>query len=258
MGEHRLRLRKLGLLQGDLFHCRGERRTIALDAGARRAYARDRLLRILHRTVSRGREIHVALVFLLREGLAGLIDQDGGPGGIDERLLRVERRLAAGDRRLRRGDVGVRLVERDLIVAVVDAGEDLAGFDGFIVANKNLDEIARDFRGDRRVVGLDIGVVRRDMEASDRPVIPTEISAGCEGRDASGGQKQPTEAVFRRNSSLLRGVDDARRRYGGRAGAVSAAGGRAGGSAGPRRASGCRICIASSGEIGRSTFKVPE
>ena len=81
--ERRLRLRQFRLLQRDLLHRRGERRSVALNAGARRSDPGRRLLCVLHRPVAGRGEIDVALVLLPGESFVGLIDQDRGLGRID-------------------------------------------------------------------------------------------------------------------------------------------------------------------------------
>ena len=113
--------------------------------------------------------------------------------------LRVDRRLLAGDRRPRGRDVGVGLFERDLVVAVVDAGEDLAGLDRLVVAHQHRAQITRDLGSDRVVVGLNIGVVGRDLETSDRPIVPAVIGAERERREAGAAEEKPAQAAARRS-----------------------------------------------------------
>jgi len=79
---------------------------------------------------------------------------------------------------LRCCDIGLGLVECDLEIAVVDAGQHLAGLHALVIADQHVDEITRDFRCNRRVVGLHIGVIGRDQEASDGPIVPA-VPGGC-------------------------------------------------------------------------------
>ena len=85
----------------------------------------------------------VALVLLFREDLVRLIDRDGALGRVDQRVLRFNRALLTVDQGLSREHVRFGLVERDLVVAVVDAGQDLPGFDGFVVLNQHLGRDSR-------------------------------------------------------------------------------------------------------------------
>ena len=64
------------------------------------AIARRGLLGVLHAAVAGRRQVRVALVVLLGEGVVGLVDVDRRPGRVDDRLLRVELGLLAGDGRL--------------------------------------------------------------------------------------------------------------------------------------------------------------
>jgi hypothetical protein len=95
--------------------------------------------------------------------------------------------LLADDRGLCRCDVGPRLVERHLEVALVDPGQHLPGADTLIVADLNFAQIAGDLGGDRGVVGLHISVVGRDQISADSPVIPAVPDrAGQHGRRRAG------------------------------------------------------------------------
>ena len=66
--------------------------------------------------------------------------------GVDRGLLGVERGLLVGDGGLGGLDIGLGLLERDLEIAVVDAGEDLAGLDRLVVADQHGGDIARHLR----------------------------------------------------------------------------------------------------------------
>ena len=124
--KRRLRLRELGLEHIELLGRAGERRIVARHRGAGGGDPRGRLLRVLDAAVALGGELGIALVVLLGEGLVGLVDVDGRLGRGDRGLLGVERRLLVGDVGLGGRDIGLGLLERDLEVAVVDAGQDLA------------------------------------------------------------------------------------------------------------------------------------
>ena len=120
--------------------------------------------------------------------------------------------MLALDDGLRRGDIGPGLIERDLEVAVVDPRQHLAGLHMLVIADENLIEVAGDFRGNRRVVGLHIGVIGRDQEATHRPVIPAIPGRGGEQRGGDSSQQRTTDSIFFRG--LLQGDRDFDRRIG--------------------------------------------
>ena len=174
--------------------------------------ARLRLLRVLHAAGAGCGEIGVALVLLRGEGHRGLVDIDGRLGGVDHGLLNVELRLLARDRRLRRGDIGLGLVERDLEVAVVDPGQHLAGLHMLVIADQDPIEVAGNLRRDGGVVGLHIGVIGGDQKVPDGPVIlAIPGRAGQHGQRRT-GQQQLAEIEF------LRGRGPAPPRHVGQAG----------------------------------------
>ena len=170
-------LRDLGLQELDLLEGGSEIGGVALDRRVGAGVARLRLLRVLHAAIAGCGEIGVALVLLLREGLCGSVDIDGRLCCGDHRILNIELRLLARDRRLRGGDIGLGLVERDAEVAIVDPGQHLACLHMLVIADQNPVEIAADLRRDGGVVGLHIGVIGGDEEAPDGPVI-VAIPAG--------------------------------------------------------------------------------
>ena len=105
-------------------------------------------------------------------------------------------------------------------VAVVDPGQHLAGLDRLVVADQHLAQIAGDLRRDRRVVGLHIGVVGRDLEPADRPVVPAEIAgAGQSRRACRPASKRPAQRksrgqrVLRVSRSSAQGAAQRGRRF---------------------------------------------
>jgi len=97
--------------------------------------------------------------------------------------LNAELRLLAGDRRMRRGDVGLSLVERNVEIAFVDPRQHLTGPDTLVVADKHFMEVARDLGCDGRVVGFHISVIGRDQIAADGPVVEAVPARTSERRD---------------------------------------------------------------------------
>ncbi len=57
------------------------------------------------------------------------------------------------------GEVGLRLLEGDLVVLGVDLGDELAGLDLLVVVDVDLDDLAGDARADLVEVAVDLGVV---------------------------------------------------------------------------------------------------
>ena len=118
-----------------------------------------------------------------------------GLGGNELRLRLFDGGLLGGDlmadpadRCLLGRDLVARRIDREPVVAVVDRGDDIAGADPRIVGDANVAEIARYFRGQCRVVGLDVGVVGRDREPADRePVIAVPAGAAENGRQQDKG-----------------------------------------------------------------------
>ena len=160
---------------------------IAGDGGAGDGDARGGVLRLLHRTPAIGRQRGVAPIVLLGESRLGLIDGDGRACAVDQRVLGVQRRPPVGDPGRGSGDAGLRLRQRDVEVAVVDARQHLAGFDRLIVVDQHRAQVAGDLGGDGRVVRLHIGVVGGNLEAAHRPILSGELSARRQREHARAG-----------------------------------------------------------------------
>ena len=97
---------------------------------------------------------------------------DLGRGLVDRRVLRLDLPAEAGDRRVLGGDLGFGGVDREAVVAVVDARQQVAGANLLVFGDRDFDDVAGDLGGDDRGVGADIGVVGRDEEAPlDEPVV---------------------------------------------------------------------------------------
>ena len=70
------------------------------------------------------------------------------------------------------------------VVAVVDAGDDVAGLDLGVVLDGNVGDVARDLGRQRRVPGADVGVVGRHHVAAGRPPGVAEIAPGAQRQQA--------------------------------------------------------------------------
>ena len=163
-------------------------------------------MRVLHAAVTGGGQIGIALVLLAREGLRRGVDLDRRLCRRDHGLLDVELCPLACDRSLRRGDIGLGLVQCYLEIAVVDPCQYLAGRDALVVPHQDFAEIAGDFWRDRRVVGLHISVVGRDQITADGPVVPAVPGhAGQERHRGAGHQDAPDRSVARDRCSWKRG-----------------------------------------------------
>ena len=150
-----------------------------------------------------------------------------GLGGNELRLRLLDGGLLGGDlmadpadRCLLGRDLVARRIDREPVVAVVDRGDDIAGADPRIVGDANVAEIARHFRGECRVVGLDVGVVGRNREPADRePVIAVPARAAENGRQQGKGAEAAScrtrAACVRRPASCARlALEPARRARG--------------------------------------------
>ena len=111
----------------------------------------------------------------------------------------------AGDGRLLGRDFAARGVDGEPVVAVVDRGDHVAGMDVGVVGDRDAGDIAGDFGGERRVVGLHIGVVGRDREAPDRHVVVAEPAADA-GRQIAIAPSTSLRRLRRGGRSLASGV----------------------------------------------------
>ena len=100
-------------------------------------------------------------------------------------------------------DLGPGLLEADLEVAIVDARQDLPSLHRLVVVDQHRRDVAGDAGSDRRVVGLDIGVVGRDLEAADRPVLPAEIGGARDDRGGRAGEQQVAHPVLARRDGRV-------------------------------------------------------
>jgi len=136
------------------------------------------------------RDRTAAIVSRATLALATPIHGKRGGRGFDGGLLNIKCSLFARDGRPRRRNVRFRLIQRDDKVALIYTGQDLSGLYAFIVAHKDFIKISGHARGNSRVIGLDIGVVRQDLETADRPVLCAVI--GTEHQDDHAGDcEQP-------------------------------------------------------------------
>ena len=74
--------------------------------------------------------------------------------------------------------IRARRVHRDLVVAVVDPEDHVAGMHQRIVARQDRGDMARDARTEHGVVGADIGIIGGDEEAANQRVIARRSAAG--------------------------------------------------------------------------------
>ena len=156
LGAAALRLERIDLALGDR-----EGRLRILERGLVLAKRRSRLLGHLHGSRLALGQVLVARRLLLREG--------------QRRLRLLHLRLARADLRLLHRDLGVdvldvggcggdlrfRLLERDAVIAVVDARDHVACDDVLVVGDRHRGDVARHLRRDRELARLDEGVVGR-------------------------------------------------------------------------------------------------
>ena len=136
---------------------------------------------------------------------------DLGGGLVDRRVLRLDLPADAGDRRVLGGDLGLGGVDREAVVAVVDARQQIAGVDLLVLGDRNFDDVAGDLGGDDGRIGADIGVVGRDEEAPlDEPVVAPVDAVAERGQ----GDERQDEAARRARAAGGGGRRAARRRLG--------------------------------------------
>ena len=111
--------------------------------------------------------------FEFRPGIVG-----GGLGRSELRLGLGHLRLAGVDlladprhRRFGAGNLRLRLVQRDLVVGIVEHDQRIAGLDMGVLGNRDRLDVAGDLRRDGRRIGADIGIVGRDDEAAVGPPV---------------------------------------------------------------------------------------
>ena len=125
LGECRFGLTELRFENADLLLGGGHSRVVVLEGGLFFGNVGLRLLRPLYGAVAGLRQIGVALEILLRKDQRGLIRRDLLAVLLDNELLLADLLVEGIDARLRRRDIGTRLVERRLVIARVDPCEDL-------------------------------------------------------------------------------------------------------------------------------------
>ena len=137
-------------------------------------------------------------VLLFRIGQIGLVDRNGGAGLGDDGLLLLKRSHGVFNIGLRGRQVGLGLIEGRHIVAVIDLGERLGGFDRLIVFDQNLAQVSRHFGGDDGGIGLHISVIGRFQKTPDHPVIaPTRRRGGDRNERDRERQDQSPAAPMR-------------------------------------------------------------
>ena len=202
MRQRRLQFRQLGL---------GFRllRLGHFDIVARRVIGRLRRLHRRHALVAAGFGLFEGRArgeTLVAERLLAIVIETGA---LQRRFLGSE--LGAGllDRAHQSGDLaadpvdggllgrdpGARGIHRDLVVAVVNFEDDIAGMNDRIVGRQDRRDMARHPRAERGVVGADIGVVGRDIEAADQKII---------GAIADGRERQQSEHAHHDEFALAR------------------------------------------------------
>ena len=137
----------------------------------------------LHGAIAGACQIGVTLEILLRINEPGLVGRDSLSGLPDDEPLLRDLLGQRRNGRLPRRDVGARVVERGLVIARVDAGNDLTRLDGLVIVDWNVGDVARDLGADHCRMHVDIGVVGRDEVAARGPIVAAVISAG---KDAQG------------------------------------------------------------------------
>ena len=157
----------------------GGQRRLALQqlrvAGAERGVG---LLGALHRAGPGLHQVVVTGALLLGELEIGFRCVDLGGLLLDDRLLQLDLGIEIVYGGLGGRDIGMGLIQRGPEIAVVDAGQELAGLNRLIVGNRDFRDVAGDLgRNDGRI-GLYIGVIGRFQVAPGGEIVVAEIGRG--------------------------------------------------------------------------------
>ena len=101
------------------------------------------------------------------------------PGLLDRSFLGRDLMADARDGRFLGRDFVARRIDGEPIVAVIDGGDHVAGVDVGVVGDRDVGEIAGHLGGQRRVIGLHIGVIGRDREPADRHTVVAEPASAA-------------------------------------------------------------------------------
>ncbi len=146
------------------------------------------LLGVLNAARALLRQVLVARRLLLREHQRRLRLIDLRLAGGDLRLLDGDLRVDVLDAGLRGRHLRLRLGKRDAVVALVDAGDHVAGGDVLVVGDRHGGDVARHLRRDGKLPRRDEGVVGR-LEMPD--VVPVEITARrCHDKEKQSDQRR--------------------------------------------------------------------
>jgi hypothetical protein len=113
----------------------------------------------------------VPLEVLLRKHKRGLIRNDLLAVLLDNEFLLGYLLVESTDARLRRRDIGTRLVERRLAIAWVNPREHRSSLDRLVVVDRYLGDIARNFGANQDRMRLYIRVISRYQKAAGGPVV---------------------------------------------------------------------------------------
>ncbi len=140
---------------------RDQRGTVAILAGLLLIERSRGVLLLLHRPGAARRKIAVARGVGTREADGGLVGMQGRLRLCDERGMLRNLRIEITHRCHRYRQVALRAGKSGTIVPVVDAGQKLARFYHLIIVDQDFCNLAGHTRRDERVIGADIGVIRR-------------------------------------------------------------------------------------------------
>jgi hypothetical protein len=171
LGERRVGLGELSLKNADLLLGRGYNRGVVPQCGLFFANIGLRLLRSLHGAVAGRGQMGVPLEILLRKDKRGLIRNDLLAVLLDNEFLLGNLLVESVDARLCRRDIGMRLIERRLVISRVDPREHRPGLDRLVVVDGHLGDIARYLGADHNRMRLYIRVIGRYQEATGLPIV---------------------------------------------------------------------------------------
>ena len=192
----------LGGQHRDLLARGDQRGFIAREVGLLLAQRRIGDLEALQRSETGLCKLLVADIVLPGQLHRGIRGHNGRLLLLDDRLLQAELGIEVADRRLGCLLVGTGLIERCTEIAVIDAGEDLAGPDPLVVIHQHLCNVAGNLRRHGGVVGLHVGIVGTFQIPPHRPVAISPVTGSCDKTDQCYTEETTLDDLPRRDEGL--------------------------------------------------------
>ncbi len=145
-------------------------------------------------------QLILAVEFELGAGDVGLVGKQLRLRLVNRGLPGLDLFVEASERGLLGRDLALGGAQRQRIVAIVDAGDDIAGLHRLVGGDLDAGDVAADLGGEDRGVRADIGVIGRDLEAADLPPVQPVIAATGERGDEQRTEHQRLARALLRRS----------------------------------------------------------